>query len=274
LTPSVPSNTFPPLACSGGSDVRDGDHVTAGQILIELDPTQSGADRDSLTGQLASARAEAARYAAEASVTPLTASVPPPDVPEAIIAQAAADFLRNALTQQQEADKKVATLTQDLAKAEQRQGLQMLTAPIAGTVQELVIHTEGGVVQQAQKLLSIVPDDSGLEIEARLPNRDVGFVVEGQAAEIKLDAFQYTKYGTIPGTVTRVSRDAVPDDKLGLLYPLRVALSRSTMDVGPRTINLGPGLSAPVEIKTETRRVIEYLISSLQRYKHDAMRER
>jgi multidrug efflux pump subunit AcrA (membrane-fusion protein) len=99
-------------------------------------------------------------------------------------------------------------------------------------------------------------------------------VVEGQEAEIKLDAFQYTKYGTIPGTVVWVSRDAVPDEKLGLLYPVRVALARTHVDVGPRKVNLGPGLSAEVEIKTEKRRVIEYLLSSLQRYRHESMRER
>ena len=189
-------------------------------------------------------------------------------------AQAVADVLRNALTQQQEAEKKIATLTQDLAKAESRTGQQTLTAPIAGTVQELAVHSEGGVVSQAQKLLSIVPEQSGLEIEAKLLNRDIGFVVEGQEAEIKLDAFQYTKYGTIPGTVTWVSRDAVADDKLGLLYPVRVALAETSIDVGPRRVALGPGLSATVEIKTEKRRVIEYLLSSLQRYKHDSMRER
>ena len=121
---------------------------------------------------------------------------------------------------------------------------------------------------------SIVPDQSGLEIEAKLLNRDVGFVVEGQEAEIKLDPFQYTKYGTIHGTVTWVSRDAVPDDKLGLLYPVRVALAKTSLDVGPRQVALGPGKSASVEIKTETRRVIEYLLSSLQRYRHETMRER
>ena len=155
-----------------------------------------------------------------------------------------------------------------------RTGQQTLTAPIAGTVQELAIHTEGGVVSPADTLLSIVPDQSGLEIEAKLLNRDVGFVVEGQEAEIKLDPFQYTKYGTVRGTVTWVSRDAVPDDKLGLLYPVRVALAQTSLDVGPRQVALGPGMSASVEIKTETRRVIEYLLSSLQRYKHEAMRER
>jgi hemolysin D len=359
--------------------VRDGDHVVQGQVLVELDPTQAVADRDSLEAQLAAAKAEAARYAAETADNPLAAFAPPPGLPEAIVtrnrrvlqsevdtqrakiagldsdirraqedlsagratvdklahtvpllreryeakgslarqgysprldqldlerqvveaehdlvanrhrvdqaaaaldtarqarAQAAAEYARYALASQQEAEKKVATLTQELAKAESRAGQQTLTAPIAGTVQELVIHSEGGVVRQADRLLSVVPDDARLEIEARLLNRDIGFVEEGQEAEIKLDAFDYAKYGTLPGRVIWVSRDAVPDDKLGLLYPVRVALAETSVDVGPRRVNLGPGLSAEVEIKTAKRRVIEYLLSSLQRYRHDAMRER
>jgi len=350
-----------------------------GQVLIELDPTQAVADQGNLAAQLAAARAEAARNAAETAPDPLKAFAPPPGLPEDVVArnrrllseevetqraklaglasdiqkaqadlaagrttvdklertlpllrqrveakaelarehlvsqldqfdleqklvemeqdlitsrhrvdqaqaaiesarqqraQAAADFLRNAMSQAQEAEKKVATLTQDLAKAASRTGQQTLTAPVAGTVQELSVHTEGGVVSPADTLLSIVPDQSGLEIEAKLLNRDVGFVVEGQEAEIKLDPFQYTKYGTIHGTVTWVSRDAVPDDKLGLLYPVRVSLAKTTLDVGSRQVALGPGMSASVEIKTETRRVIEYLLSSLQRYQHEAMRER
>ena len=188
--------------------------------------------------------------------------------------QAQADFLRNVLSQQEEAEKKIAELTQSLAKAEQRQDLQTLTAPIAGIVQELAIHSEGGVVQPAEKVLSIVPDDSGLEIEAKMPNRDIGFVVEGQEAEIKLDAFPHTTYGTIPGHVVWISRDAVPDEKLGLLYPVRVELDKTSVDTGKRVIPLGPGLSATVEVKTETRRIIAYLLSTLSRYRHDSLRER
>lgn len=182
--------------------------------------------------------------------------------------------MRNVLSQQEDTEKKIAQLSEDLAKAEQRQGLQTLTAPITGTVQELTVHSEGGVVQPAEKVLSVVPDHSGLEIEAKMPNRDIGFVVEGQEAEIKLDAFPHTSYGTIPGRVVWISRDAVPDDKLGLLYPVRVALDKTSIDTGTRVIALGPGLSATIEVKTERRRVIEYLLSSLSRYRHDAMRER
>ncbi len=63
-------------------------------------------------------------------------------------------------------------------------------------------------------------------------------------------------------------------EKLGLLYPVRVTLSKTAIDTGDRTIPLGPGLSATVEIKTDKRRVIDYLMSSLAHYSHDALRER
>ncbi len=359
--------------------VRDGDHVQVGQVLVELDPTQATADKDSLTEQLAAARTETARFTAETAKDPMASFAPPPEASKALVLQnrrlleqevstqrskaagleseiqknqadlaagratvnklesslpmlrerydtkkeladhhlatrqdllqleqqlvetendlivqrhrvdqslaalesarqqrdqSQADFFRNVLSQQEDTEKKISQLTQELAKADQRQGLQTLTAPIAGTVQELAIHTEGGVVQPAEKLLSVVPDDSGLEIEARIPNSDIGFVVEGQQAEIKLDAFPHTKYGVVDGKVAWISRDAVTDEKLGLLYPVRVTLSKTAIDTGDRTIPLGPGLSATVEIKTDKRRVIDYLMSSLAHYSHDALRER
>jgi hemolysin D len=97
--------------------------------------------------------------------------------------------------------------------------LQALTAPVDGVVQQLAVHTIGGVVTPAQALLVVVPADSRLEIEAMVSNRDIGFVRPGQQAEIKVDTFPFTRYGPLHGTVLSVSQDAIvrdkPQDKAG-----------------------------------------------------------
>lgn len=118
-----------------------------------------------------------------------------------------------------ETETQLAADEEELAKAERRLALTTLTAPMSGTVQQLVVHTEGGVVTEAQPLMLVVPDDSPVEVEARVSNKDIGFVHEGQAAMVKVETFDFTKYGLIEGTVTKVSRDAVLDDKQGLYYP-------------------------------------------------------
>jgi hemolysin D len=159
------------------------------------------------------------------------------------------------------------------------------------------VHTVGGVVTPAQPLMSLVPAGARLEIEAMLPNKDIGFVEPGQDAEIKIDTFNFTKYGLIRGTVIHVSRDAISrdrqQDKDGksdgkapaaaasgsggqeLVYAARVSLERTSMPIeNSKTVDLGPGMAVTVEIKTGSRRLIEYILSPVLRYRHESLRER
>ena len=177
----------------------------------------------------------------------------------------------DALTQ---AEQKEASLMQDRVKAEDRGRLLRLTAPVGGSVQQLAVHTVGGVVTPAQPLLVIVPGDNPLEVEAFLENKDIGFVRAGQAAEIKLETFPFTKYGTIPGKVIQVSSDAIQDEKRGLVYAARVKLDKATLQVDGKTVNLTPGMAVTVEIKTGKRRVVEYFLSPLMQYGDESLRER
>jgi len=169
---------------------------------------------------------------------------------------------------------KAASLVQDVTKAGQKADLQRLTTPIDGVVQQLVVHTVGGVVTPAQQLLIVVPQDHPIEVEAQVENKDVGFVKEGQPVEIKVETFQSTLYGTIPGTVLTVSDDAAPIEKVGLVYPTRVGLDRSTIRVDGNQVNLSAGMAVTVEIKTGRRRVIEYLLSPLLKSVKESLRER
>lgn len=143
-----------------------------------------------------------------------------------------------------------------------------------GTVQQLAVHTVGGVVTEAQPLMMIVPRDKALEVEAFVDNKDIGFVRPGQPAEVKIETFQYTKYGTIHARIASVSHDAINDEKRGLIYSARVRMERSTIDVDGTPVNLGPGMAVSVEIKTGRRRVIEYFLSPLMQYGNESLRER
>lgn len=187
---------------------------------------------------------------------------------------ASAQFRREQLDAVNQAQQQLTQYQGDETKSQQRQRQTHLTAPVTGTVQELAVHTVGGVVTAAQALLVIVPDDAGLEVEAQILNRDIGFVRAGQDAEIKLDAFPYTHYGTIAGKVTSISQDAVKDDKLGLIYPARVRLSKHVIVADGKSIQLEPGMASSVEIKTEQRRIIEYLLTPLLKYRNEALKER
>ena len=209
--------------------------------------------------------------------------------------QSVAEFQRTLYGQLAEAERKADGLGYDLIKSEQKISAQYLTAPIDGTVQQLAIHTIGGVVSPAQVLLSVVPTESHLEIEAMILNRDIGFIHPKQQAEIKVDTFSFTKYGLLHGQVLSVSQDAIVRDKAvdragekspgaestssepkgqDLSFSARVSLDRSQMRIDDRMINLTPGMAVTVEIKTGSRSLLSYLLSPLMKYGHDSLRER
>lgn len=163
---------------------------------------------------------------------------------------------------------------EELRKSARRRQLQQMRAPVDGTVQQLVIHTVGGVVQPAQTLMVIVPSGSELEVEAQILNKDIGFVREGQAVRVKLEAFPFTDYGWIDGVVDTINRDAIQDEHLGLVYSARVRLSRNYIMVAGRPQPLGAGMAVQAEIRTGRRRIIQYLLSPLSRTVSEAGRER
>jgi hemolysin D len=141
-------------------------------------------------------------------------------------------------------------------------------------VQQLAVHTVGGVVTPAQPLLIIVPREHAVEVEAQVENKDVGFVEAGQPVEVKIETFPFTLYGTVPGRVLTVSGDAAPVDKVGLVYPTRVSMERDTLEVNGKLVSLTPGMAVTVEIKTGQRRVIEFLLSPLLKSVNESLRER
>jgi hemolysin D len=209
--------------------------------------------------------------------------------------QAEAEFKRAALGDLTKADHDVAEATGELAKASRKTELQTIVAPVGGIVQDLSIHTLGGVVTPAQQLLRIVPTDGGIEVEAVIANQDVGFVEVDQDAEVKIDTFPFTRYGLIHGHVREIAHDAVeepqgdrqrqgsqsPSDTAEgiqrssqLVYVARIALDETRLTIDGRPLELVPGMAVTAEIKTGKRRVLDFLLSPFHRYSHDALRER
>jgi hemolysin D len=379
---------------------RDGQSVAAGDVLIELDPTMTDADRERQRSDLASAELDAARLRAALAEDPLAAFRAPPgadpvkintqrqllmseraeqsaklleierqlnqkeaeratisasvtkiqatlpvlqervgihrtlldkglaskvvylteyqdlvglqqdvavqqsklreaDAAIALLAETrektAVEYRRATLDALSKTEQKIASAKQDVIKADQRTRLQSIVAPVDGVVQQLAVHTVGGVVTPAQVLAVVVPTNAPLEIEAMVSNRDIGFVHSGQRAEIKVDTFNFTRYGFLHGEVLSLSSDAIVRDKPAnaandrltgaatstsephgqeLQYAARISLDRAEMQVGEKLVKLSPGMAVTVEIKTGSRKIISYLLSPLAKYKQDALRER
>jgi hemolysin D len=205
-------------------------------------------------------------------------------------AEARDEAAKTALAALAEAQLKASSLSDELAKAAERLKARTLVAPVDGTVQELSIHTIGGVVEPGQTLMRVAPDAGLLEVEARLLNRDIGFVREGMQADIKVQTFPFTRYGVLRATVLSVSHDAAADTKdpsrptapTGgdqpeqgeAQYLMRLRLDRSTMVIDGQTVQLTPGMAVTAEIKTGRRRVIDYILSPLEKVTKETGHER
>ena len=181
---------------------------------------------------------------------------------------------RDTLDVLRQANEQIGQLEPEAAKAEQRKQLLTLTAPVDGTVQQLAMHTIGGVVTAAQPIMVIVPSEDKLEIEAIVPNKDIGVVQAGQEVVVKIESFPYTRYGYLTGKVKTVSFDAVENKDLGLVYTAIVSLDKDTLNIEGKPVRLDAGMNATAEIKTGKRSVISYLLSPLQTKVDESLRER
>lgn len=253
-------------------------HAEVGSKLDWLNAEEQLAD----TGPEVS-QAEAQKQAALASVAAL----------QQRRAETQAEYATGVLNDLAQRDQKIGESTQDLVKAHQALELTTLRAPISGTVQQLMVHTIGGVVTPAQSLLTIVPDGGQLMVEASIENQDIGFVHVGQEAQVKIAAFDFTRYGAIKGTVVSISHDVVDqmpylppqDDGYGNgaghtqqsqtgsgngatapqmqepEYVVHIVLSKSVVETDQGEADLETGMAVTADVKTGHRRVISYLLS-------------
>jgi hemolysin D len=211
------------------------------------------------------------------------------------LAQARATYARDILKDLRDAAQKMAELSAQYAAAQRRTDQTVLRAPVSGTVQQIAVHTIGGIVTPAQPLMTVVPDTPAMLIEAAVANGDVGFVHAGQDAEVKVEAFTFTRYGLMHGRVVDVSRDAAEarrpaDSPAGWadmpggagdapaasdsVYIAHIALQTDLMQIEGVSRRLEPGMRVTAEIRTGRRSVISYLLSPFDRALHDGAHER
>jgi hemolysin D len=211
--------------------------------------------------------------------------------------KAAQAFISDDAEKLDDAERRVEDVEQRLAKAQAELDRLTLRAPIAGRVQSSIIANVGQVVASGQEIMRIVPEDSGLEIEAYVRNRDIGFVSVGQEAAVKVESFPYTRYGAIHAHVVRIAKDAIPEPDAeaiegdparvsaasgfagsertqNLVFPVVLKPDVATISVGGVAEPLTSGMAVTVELKTGARRMLEYLFAPLVEVASKAMRER
>lgn len=190
------------------------------------------------------------------------------------MAQSAAEARARVLGDLAKAEADVRLRREELTKARQKSSLQMLLSPVDGIVAQLTVHTIGGVVEPAKPVMVVVPTESALVAEVKVLNKDVGFVRVGQPAAIKLEAFPFTRYGTVPGRIESISSDAVENEKLGLVYTARVRLGRETLIRDASMVPLTAGMAITADLHTGRRKILSYLLSPINEARLQAGRER
>ena len=213
--------------------------------------------------------------------------------------KAISQFIADNENKAVDAARKADDAKQSLAKANAKLERTKLIAPIDGVAQQLTVTTIGQVVTTGQQLLVITPNEGPVQVEALVANLDIGFVKIGQPAVIKVDAFPFTRFGTLTGKVVRIAQQAVDETEAkralanvtapsnmappqtsgpglpeSFVFPVTISLEQNTMKVGDSEIPLNPGMTVTAEIKTDSRRVIDYLLSPLSKVGSEAMRER
>ncbi|ADG11521.1 HlyD family type I secretion periplasmic adaptor subunit [Caulobacter segnis] len=227
-----------------------------GMRLMELN-RQRGAEageREVARAQRERALADARKFAAQAN-------------------EAAQDARQRALSDLARAQSEVVLRGEELRKAREKSRLQRLVAPVDGSIQQLDVHTVGGVVEAAKPLMIVVPDGA-LTVQARVLNKDAGFVRAGQPVAVKLQAFPFTVYGTVPGRIVSISRDAVPDKDVGPYFLARIALERDRIDTPKGPVKLTAGLAATSDIVVGRRSILAYLVGPIEQIRREAGRER
>ncbi len=162
----------------------------------------------------------------------------------------------------------------DLVKAEQQASFHRITAPASGIVAQLSTHTVGGTIEAGKPVMTIVPDGATPYVSIAIADRDIGNIRKGQGVAVKLAAFPFTRYGTVPGRIENIAPSSVEDEKMGAVYRARVRLLQPHIVRDGVKVPLTPGLSAEADIITGKRTLLSYLVSPIDEAVSEAARER
>lgn len=184
------------------------------------------------------------------------------------------NFINDLSLERVETEQALQNIKEQVLRADMQMNQFDLRAPVAGIAKDVSISTLGGVVQAAETLMKIVPENVPLEIEAKILNRDIGFIYEGQTGKVKIDTFNFTKYGAISGVIRYLAQDTSDDEQLGPVYLAIIELEKDTIQIGNRMAKLVPGMTMTVDIHVGKRTLIEYILNPVLRYQNEVMRER
>ena len=151
---------------------------------------------------------------------------------------------------------------------------QILKSPIDGYVNKILVHTIGGVVSPAEKIMTIVPKDASMQVKAKVMNQDVGFIEAGMPVSIKVDTYNFQKYGILDGVVTVVSPNSIQDEHLGDIYEVYIEPKNTTLMVEGKEQTIKYGMTTTNEIKIGKRRIIEFFIYPLIKYMDESIKVR
>jgi type I secretion membrane fusion protein, hlyD family len=163
---------------------------------------------------------------------------------------------------------------EELKKAAEQHELIKILAPDDGYVSNLQVHTLGSVVTTAQALMELVPEGTRLEIETWAQNKDIGFLQEGQEADVKIESFDYQKYGVVSAKLTNISPNSIEDPEQGRVYRLLLTPEKDTIDIEGRKVPLSSGMNVTAEIKTRKKHIYEFFLEPFKTYKSEFLRER
>lgn len=176
------------------------------------------------------------------------------------------EYRNKLLTELTQKSKEATSLRTEVETTQFRNAKQQIIAPVDGTIGKLLVHTVGGVVTPAEKLLTVIPKGVPLIIKATVLNQDIGFVTKEMEAAVKIDTFDFQKYGLIHGEVKHIADDAIDDEKLGPVYEITIDPKETKLRVEGKELTINPGMSVTAELKVGKRRVIEFFIYPMIKY--------
>lgn len=181
------------------------------------------------------------------------------------------EYYNKLLEELTQKTKEATVLKTELNEANFRQAKQKITAPVDGYIGKMFFQTIGGVVTPAEKLFTLIPNDVPLIIKATVLNQDIGFIEKDMNVALKIDTFDFQKYGLINGVVTHISKDAIEDEKLGLVYDILVTPEKYNLLVDGQILSINVGMSVTAELKVGKRRVIEFFVYPIVKYLDEGM---
>ncbi len=193
---------------------------------------------------------------------------------ESKVAETRGRYRSEALAQLNEARTDLSKLEASGKAIEDRVNRTLVTSPVRGIVQQMLVNTIGGVIQPGNDLVEIVPLDDSLLVEAKIRPKDIAFLHPGQEAVVKFSAYDYTIYGGLKGKLEQISPDTVTDKEGNSFYVIRLRTDKNHLGSNEKPLLIIPGMVASVDIITGKKTILEYLMKPILRARAEAFRER